>query len=242
MPLGIFYGIGIGPGDPDLITVKAAHLLSTCPMVFVPKPGQGEESTALSIGAAHLNPAADIGELVFPMTTDRATLDRSWIDNARQVATALESGRDAAFLTLGDAMLYSTYIYLVRALRTILPQARIVTVPGITAFSAAAALTCFPVGIGKRPVTIVPTSDDIADLRRVLEQPGTKVLMKIGRRLDTILDLLDQIAIIDQCVLISRAGMADQHIVTDLRSLRGQHGTIGYLSIILVPDILAEVA
>ncbi|MDP2976060.1 MAG: precorrin-2 C(20)-methyltransferase, partial [Anaerolineales bacterium] len=151
MTIGVFYGIGIGPGDPDLITVKAANILSQCRTVFVPKARATEESIALTIAAKHLHPQADIRKLVFPMTTDKNKLHQSWIDNAKEVAAALESGLDAAFLTLGDTMLYSTYIYLVRALRDVLPDARIITIAGITAFSAAAALTHFPVGTGKLP-------------------------------------------------------------------------------------------
>lgn len=240
MSAGVFYGIGIGPGDPDLITVKAVKILSTCPVVFVPKTGKGEESTAHTIAAAHLSPAAEIRELVFPMTTDPATLESFWRDNARQVAAVLEKGRDAAFLTLGDAMLYSTFIYLAEALQAVLPQAAIVTVPGITAFSAAAALTRFAVGVGKQPVTIVPTSDDLEELRRLLALPGTKVLMKIGRRLEAILAILDELGLLEGSVLVSRAGMSEQQIVTDLRTLRGQESRIGYLAVMLVSGTTGE--
>ena len=242
MTIGVFYGIGIGPGDPDLITLKAAHILSQCRTVFVPKARATEESTALSIAGRHLHPQADICELVFPMTMDKTKLRQSWIDNARQVASALESGADAAFLTLGDAMLYSTYIYLVRALRDVLPGAAIITVAGITAFSAAAALTHFPVGTGKLPATIVPTSDDLAELREILQRKGTKVLMKIGRRLDAILEVLEETGMLDRSLLVSRVGLENQRIETDLRSLLGCNSDVGYLSIILVPAAEEEMA
>ncbi|RJQ66464.1 MAG: precorrin-2 C(20)-methyltransferase [Desulfobacteraceae bacterium] len=235
MTIGVFYGIGIGPGDPDLITLKAAKILSQCRTVFVPKARATEESTALGIAGKHLHPRADIRELVFPMTMDKAKLRQSWIDNAGQVAAALESGADAAFLTLGDAMLYSTYIYLVRALRDVLPGVEIITVAGITAFSAAAALTHFPVGTGKLPATIVPTSDDLDELRRILQRKGTKVLMKIGRRLDAILDVLEETGLLDGSLLVSRVGMDNQRVETELRALRGRNSDVGYLSIILVP-------
>lgn len=242
MKPGVFYGIGIGPGDPDLITLKAADILSRCRTVFVPKARATEESTALSIAGRHLHPRADIRELVFPMTADKAKLRLSWIDNGRQVASVLESGADAAFLTLGDAMLYSTYIYLVRVLRDVLPGVRIVTVAGITAFSAAAALTHFPVGTGKLPVTIVPTSDDLVELRDILQRKGTKVLMKIGRRLDAILDVLEETGMLDRSLLVSRVGMDNQRVETDLRALRGRNSDVGYLSIILVPAAEEEMA
>ena len=235
MTIGVFYGIGIGPGDPDLITLKAANILSQCKIVFVPKARATEESTALGIAGRHLHPRVDIRELVFPMTMDKKKLRQSWVDNAGEVAAALKSGEDAAFLTLGDAMLYSTYIYLVAALRDVLPGVEIVTLAGITAFSAAAALTHFPVGTGKLPATIVPTSDDLDELREILQRKGTKVLMKIGRRLDAILEVLEEAGMLDRSLLVSRAGMDNQRIETDLRALRGCNSDVGYLSIILVP-------
>ena len=234
MALGTLYGIGIGPGDPDLITVKGARIISQCGHVFVPKARKSAESVARSIAEKHISPSAKIHEIVFPMTQDRATLMEHWRNSARQVAEVLQSGADACFLTLGDALLYSTYIYLIRSLKQILPAASIVTVPGVTAFSAAAALTNRPIGEGKRLVTVVPTADELRDVRRALEAGGTVVLMKIANRLDAIIALLEEKGVIDRSILVSRAGMEGQRIEADLRLLRGQDETLGYLSIIIV--------
>ena len=154
-----------------------------CRKVFVPKARGEGDSAALSIAAAYLRADAEIHELVFPMITDRKELARRWEDSAGQVAAVLQAGEDACFLTLGDPLLYSTYIYLLRALRKILPEVQAVTVPGVTAFSAAAALTDFPIGEAKEPVTIVPTADDLQALEEALARGGTVVLMKIGKRL-----------------------------------------------------------
>ena len=123
------------------------------------------------------------------MTTDAARLRRELAGGGPAGASRrLAAGEDCCFLTLGDALLYSTYIYLLRELRAIGPAVTIVTVPGVTAFSAAAALTNFPVGQGKQPVTIVPASDDLDAIRPALDRGGTVVLMKIGRRLQQVLD------------------------------------------------------
>jgi len=234
MKLGTLYGIGVGPGDPELLTVKGAKLLARCRHVFVPKAGPDAESVALAIARPHLNPGAQAHELVFPMTTDPAELERKWRGAAQQVAAVLEGGEDACFITLGDPLLYSTYIYLVRALRGLLPELPIVTVPGVTSVAAAAALAEFPVGVGKRPVTIVPTADDFGTLRQALRAGGTLVLMKIGRRLAAVLDLLEEEGLIDRAVFVARAGQDGQRIETDLRRLRGERPEAGYLSIILV--------
>lgn len=241
MQYGTLYGIGIGPGDPDLITVKGSMILARCREVFVPKARIASESTALAIGKKYLHPEATVRELVFPMMTDRERLRAAWLSSAGEVANVLATGADACFLTLGDAMFYSTNIYLVRALREICPQVKIVTIPGVTAMSAAAALTEFPVGTAKLPVTIIPATDDSEELREMLARKGTKVLMKIGKRCDRVLDLLEEMGLLKHSVFVSRAGMDDERIETDLRVLRdGCTDTTGYLSIILVGTTDAE--
>ena len=234
MKLGTLHGIGVGPGDPELITLKGVSILARCRHVFVPKPEQDSGSVALSIARQHLRPDAEIGELLFPMTTDPKDLDQRWEDSARQVAKVLECGEDACFLTLGDPFLYSTYIYLARALRRLLPAATVVTVPGIMAFAAAAALSNFAIGEGREPVSIIPTADDLSAVRRALTVGGTVVLMKIGTRLPSVLDLLEEHSALDHAVFVARAGLDGQHIETDLRKLRLAGSKAGYLSVVLV--------
>lgn len=234
MTLGTLYGIGIGPGDPDLITVKGANLLRRCRHVFVPKARTAADSLALSIAGRHVQSEAAVHELVFPMTTDGVELETRWRESARQVAAVLQRGDDACYLTLGDPFLYSTYIYLLRALRQELPGACVITVPGVTAFSAAAALAGFPVGEAKKPVTIVPTSDDLEQVRRALAGGGTVVLMKIGKRLREILNVLEESGVIARSVLVSRVGLPEERLETDLRRLKESGTEAEYLAVILV--------
>ncbi len=136
---GTLYGIGIGPGDPELITLKAARLIGACPILFVPKARTAAESVALAIARPLVGPETQIRELVFPMTADAKELAEKWDAAALCVAEVLATGEDACFLTLGDPLLYSTYLYLLRALRKRLPELKAVTVPGIMAFGAVAA-------------------------------------------------------------------------------------------------------
>lgn len=233
MTLGTLYGIGVGPGDPELITVKGAKLLSQCKHVFVPKARTASDSVALTIAGQYIGDG-QVHELVFPMTADADELSARWTDSAAQVAETLKSGEDACFLTLGDPLLYSTYIYLLRHLKAQLPDVNTVTVPGITAFSLAAALTNFPIGEGKEPVTIVPTADDLTEVRQAIERGGTIVLMKIGKRLRDILSIMQQTGVMEDSVFVSRAGMLDQVVETDLRKLNTENAEVGYLSIILI--------
>lgn len=234
MNAGTLFSIGVGPGDPDLITVKGARLLSGCSNIFVPKARQAHGSVALAIARRHISPDAVIHELVFPMTSCREELSCRWKENASAIAAVLAEGEDACFITLGDPCLYSTGIYLMRELRRLMPDVRIVTIAGVTSFSAASALTGFPVGQGKHPVKIVPVDDNLDEVRSSLKQPGTLILMKIGRRLNAVLDLLEDCGRIEESVFISRAGMEDERVETDLRVLRDAALKAGYLSIILV--------
>ena len=234
MTQGTLYGIGVGPGDPEWITVKAARLLAQCRHVCVPKSRVANESVALDIARSYLRADAAIHELSFPMTSDETVLQLSWQRAAAEVLGILDSGVDCCFLTLGDALLYSTYIYLLRELRKLCPAVKVVTVPGITAFSAAAALTNFPVGQQKQMVTIVPASDDLGQFEAALERGGTVVLMKVGGRLQQVLDVLEAKDLLEQAVFVSHAGMAEQQVETDLRRLRGLSKEAGYLSIVLV--------
>lgn len=234
MSFGTLYGIGVGPGDPDLITVKGANLISNTKHLFAPIARIKKSSVALDIVKKYVKDTTIVKELVFPMVTDENELNKRWDESAKIIAEVLEKGEDAVFLTLGDALLYSTYIYLLRALRKIHPDVNVVTIPGITAFSAVAALTEFPVGEAKEPVTIVPTSDDLQAVRGAIELGGAVILMKVGKRLQNILGLLEEMDAMEESVFVANAGMESQRLETDLRKLKGESGLTGYLSTILI--------
>lgn len=234
MKLGTFYGIGVGPGDSELITVKGANLLKHCRHVFVPKARIAADSVALNIAKNYLDASAQIHERIFPMTHNAEELAQRWRESAEAVATVLETGEDACFLTIGDPLVYSTYIYLLRALRARLPDLEAITIPGITSFCAAAALTSFPLGEKKELITVVPTSDDLTSVREALHRGGTVVLMKIAERLADIVKILEETNLINHAVFVSRAGQDGQKVETDLRKLNLEEGRTGYLSLILV--------
>ena len=234
MKPGTLYGIGVGPGDPELITVKGANLLRNCRNLFVPKARMKSESVAYSIIGNYINGDTTVHELIFPMVTDKMELNKRWKESAEKIAEVLRGGSDACFVTLGDSLLYSTYIYLLRALKDVLPEAEVFTVPGVTAFSNVAALTNFPVGEAKEPVTIIPSADDFTPLKEALKRGGTVVLMKVGKRLQAILEILEEANVMDDAVFVAYAGMEGQRIETDLRKLKNESPETGYLSTILI--------
>lgn len=234
MQMGIFYGIGVGPGDPELITMKGARILAQCRHVFVPKTRMEKKSTALAIAKRYLGSQSEIHELVFPMTNDRAELAQRWEEAGERIAAVIRGGADACFLTLGDPFLYSTYIYLLRVLRKHVPGIEVTTVPGVTSFNAAAALTEFAVGEGSESVHVVPTADNIDAVREALNSGGTVVLMKVGKHLAKVLDLLEEFGLMDKGVFVSRAGMEGEYIEPNLRKLRADGSEASYFSIMLI--------
>ena len=157
MSIGTFYGIGVGPGDPELITVKGARLIAACGCIVVPKSRMKKESIALKIAKQYISPGAEIVEQVYPMTSDKALLQEKWSLAAREVLNRLRKPQDVCFLTLGDPLFYSTHIYLLRCLKELDQELKTVTIPGIMAMGAASAITDFPLGEAKKPVTVVPT-------------------------------------------------------------------------------------
>ena len=234
MKLGIMYGIGVGPGDPELISVKGARILAGCRHVFVPKTRMEKESTALAIARGYSPSNAAIHELVFPMITDRSELSQQWDASAQSIASVIRTGEDVCFLTLGDPFLYSTYVYLLRAVRARIPGVKAVTVPGITSFCAAAALTEFSLGEGTETVSVVPTPDNFDRVREALSRKGTVVLMKVGRHLGKVLEILEELDLLNQGVFASRIGMDGESAEVDLRRLKREGMEAGYFSILLV--------
>ena len=220
---GKFYGIGVGPGDPELITMKAVNILKSADVVAVPESSKEKGSVALDIARPYLRDGVEMLTLTFPMIRDVAAKQRIREENAQKVLAEIQQGKTIAFLTLGDPMLYSTYIYLLRELQAIDREARVVTVPGVTAFSAAAALTNRPVGEGKQLVTIVPASDDFTQLAEALDRGGTVVLMKVNKSFGKLVSLLEDMGLLSKAVYVSRCGTDKEKIIRDLFAYITEH-------------------
>ena len=234
MIVGTLYGIGIGPGDPGLITVKGASILADCRHVFVPRAPGNDKSLALSIARQHIHPDSTIYSIEFPMSSDPARVRSHWDELVIRIEAVLRDGHDVCYLTLGDTMLYSTYVNMLRALRRRAHDVHIVTIPGVSSFSAAAALAETPLGEAKRPFVVMPTSGDLSTIEQAIELGGTVVLMKIGNRLDEVIELLEGLERLDDAILITRAGLEGERIETDLKRLKNAPSEAGHMSIILV--------
>ena len=178
---GKLIGIGVGPGDTELLTLKAAKVLKSVPVVFSPKSSKEKESIALSIVRPILEERKDYKRLmrvepIFPMIEDKEELEKIWTSASELIAQYLDSGRDVAFITLGDPSIFSTYSYVQKKL---IDRYEIETIPGITSFTACAAAKNKALVEQNDILTIVPKIDD--RLEEVLEYSDSVVLMKASR-------------------------------------------------------------
>ncbi|MDH3998496.1 MAG: precorrin-2 C(20)-methyltransferase, partial [Desulfuromonadales bacterium] len=182
----------------------------------------------------------EVRTVEFSLGKDARQRQSHWGETACEIAELLRSGQDVAFVTLGDSLLYSTYIYLIRALRSEFAAARIETVPGISAFSSAAAITSTPLGEGNSSLQVIPSSNDLTQIEKAVASGDAVVLMKIGKRLNVIIDLLEKAGALQRSVFVARAGLPEQRVETNLESLRGAEPSTGNLAVIIVPAVLIE--
>lgn len=228
---GTLYGIGVGPGDPELITLKALKILKRTPYIFAATSSKNTYSLALDIVRSHVQ-EAKVEKLPFPMTREPAVLQEAWADNARRVLEVLANGSDAAFITLGDPLTFSTFGYLLKTIKQLDSSVRVVTIPGITSYHAAAALIQAPVSEGEESFLVVSGAMGAAKLRESLELTDNIILLKTYRHLDDILATLKEMGLADKAVCISRCGLEDETVVHDVRRLTGQ--SVPYLSMLII--------
>jgi len=230
--IGKFYGVGVGPGDPDLLTMRAINVLKTATVICLPRSSTDNDSVAMKVAGPYIPATAELVEIATPMTRDKAVLEKEWKRGAVKIVEHLRQGKNVAFITIGDAMLFSTYSYLLKEVRLLLPDVEVQTVPGVTSFAGAAAHLNIALAEGSERLAIIPAVDDPADLRAILEQFPSVVLMKVAGKYEEIVDLLNELGLKDKAVYISKLGYPDQFVTFDLDSLRGLKRD--YLSLILI--------
>lgn len=236
---GRLYLVGIGPGDPELMTCKAVRILEQTSIWIAPKAKENGVSSALQIAACLISiEDKTVLELCFPMKKIRLEQEhdpevlRGWQEAAATVLKHLDQGRDVAFPTLGDPALYSTAFYLLHSLRELRPTVPVTVVPGVTAMSACSAQVNNPLGLADDVLTVVPAAFDDQRLREILLHSDAVVLMKIFRQLPRLIGLIEELGLLDKAVIVERCGMKDQRIYSDIRQAAGQE--LHYFSTLLV--------
>ncbi|EXX86008.1 precorrin-2 C20-methyltransferase [Paenibacillus darwinianus] len=230
---GTLYGIGVGPGDPELITIKAFRLMKECPVIAYPKKRMGGKSYALEIVELYTNPAEkEMLGLVFPMTKDPGVLEREWSKTVEQCWSHLREGRDIAFVTEGDPNLYSTFIHMARLLQELHPEVPVRSVPGISSVLGAAARLGLPLADGDEQVAIVPATGDRAAMRKAIQEHDAIVFIKVAKVLDMMIDILEELGLADKASVVTKVTSAEERIWRDVRKLRGEE--LEYLTLMAV--------
>ncbi|MFP5212491.1 MAG: precorrin-2 C(20)-methyltransferase [Acidobacteriota bacterium] len=231
--LGTLYGIGVGPGDPDLLTLKAVKVLGRVAHVFAAASSKNDYSFARDIVRDHLPADTPVDHLAFPMTFNPDSLENAWVANCEQVVEILAQGKDVAFITIGDPLTFSTFIYLMRKVRDRLPGLKVSIIPGITSFQAAAACAVVPLGEGEESITVISGAKGGNRLRDVVEVSDNVVLMKTYKQFPQILSEIEDAGLKDRCCFISRCGLDGEIVERDfskLQELKQPH----YLSLMII--------
>jgi precorrin-2/cobalt-factor-2 C20-methyltransferase len=242
---GKLYVIGIGPGDPELMTLKAVRILKEVPCIFVPKGREEGSSLALSIVQTAIGlENKEIVEAYFPMRKTvsspefgiqspeaRQELDEKWNETVEAVLNRLDRDIDAAFITIGDPGIYSTFFYIYDKLLERKPALVIEIVPGISSINAAAARAGLSLGLGNDRIAILP-ANYLDSLEETLMQFDTVVLMKVNKVFTTVRDMLNRMDRASQAIFVVRAGMDDERVYKDIGQV--QEEDLNYFSLVIV--------
>jgi precorrin-2/cobalt-factor-2 C20-methyltransferase len=224
---GIFYGLGVGPGDPELMTVKAWRLLATVPVIAFPRPDNGD-SLARRIAAPFIPADAIELALAIPMRAERPPARAAYDAGAAAIAAHLDGGRDVAFLCAGDPLFYGSFMYLLERLRD---THATVIVPGVTALTAAAAALGRPLAARADVLKVIPATAGMERLATELECAEAAAIIKVGRHSDHVRGVIERLDLTDKAFVVEAASRPDQKI-TALSDL--PRGARPYFSTILI--------
>jgi len=234
---GKLYVIGVGPGDPELVTLKSLRLLREVPCICVPKGREEGSSLALSIVKQVIDlEGKEIIEAYFPMRKTRGSdrqcdLDTKWHETVETVLSRLSRGTDMAFITIGDPTIYSTYFYLHDRLLELNPDIPIEIVPGVSSINTAAARAGLFLGIADERIAILPANYP-GSLQETLKQFDTVVLMKVHKAFSSVKKTLSDMDLLEKAVYIVKAGMEDEKIFHSMKDVT--EDDLNYFSMVVV--------
>jgi precorrin-2/cobalt-factor-2 C20-methyltransferase len=231
--IGRIYGVGVGPGDPELLTLRAYNLLSRIPVIFVPLKDETSSSYARSV-IKNLVKESDrkvIG-VVLPMLTDKEQLANYWRKAAENIWQHLKKGDDCAFVNIGDPFLYGTFVHVLETLQKSHPEIEVEVIPGISSINAAAARAMVPLASNDERIAIISGNREDKVIRETLDNFDTIVFIKMNKLFNRLLTILEELNLIEKCVCIRRCTAQDEEIIRDISKLKGEK--IDYFSLLIV--------
>ena len=187
-------GIGVGPGDVDLLTVKAVKAIHNADIIMCPASKEDRPSIALSVIESIIDKSKnqEIIKLIFPMTKDKDILEASWKKNAKIMAETVLKGKNVVYITVGDPYLYSTWIYMHRDLKEKYPDMEISVVPGIVSIFSFASKVGVSVAEGAEKVAIIPSCYDLSSVKEIARYSESMIFLKDGRYFDQVIEVLKE--------------------------------------------------
>ena len=225
-----FYGIGTGPGDSSLLTVKAVDTLKNIDVLYTPEAKKGGDSLALSIVKKYLPEDLEIKSRHFPMSNDSFEKIQVWNDVSSEIVSDVKDGKDVGFITLGDPVIYSTYVYVMERL---MEEIEVETKPGISSFSNIASKQTYPLVMDTDPLMVIPCTMEEEKIDEALGKYDCFVLMKVYKKINMILEKLEKYDLIDHAILVSNSSQEREEVFTNLRDDKIDE-KISYFSTILV--------
>ncbi|MGG3956147.1 precorrin-2 C(20)-methyltransferase [Bhargavaea massiliensis] len=230
--IGTLYGIGVGPGDPELLTVKAFRRLKEAHVIAYPKKANGSKSYAQQIIDAYFSSEEKhmLG-LVFPMTKNEDVLRKKWDETADAVWEYLRAGKHVAFVTEGDPLLYSTWIHFMRTMQMKYPDVSIEIVPGISSMNGAAARLQLPLADGDETVAIVPARDDYDAMKKVIETHDCVIFLKVAKVMSLLLAILREMNITNKAAVVTKV-TSHEEVIWNIEQL--EQVSLPYLTLMVV--------
>ena len=225
-----FYGIGTGPGDSTLVTIKAVNTIKRLDILYTPEPKKGGDSLALSIVKEYVPDTVEIKQRHFPMNNDSVEKMASWDAIAAEIKDDVKAGKEVGFITLGDPMIYSTYVYIMERL---MDKREVETIPSISSFSNIASNQNFPLVMDTDPLMVIPCTMEEEKIDAALQTYDCFVLMKVYKNFKEIVQKLEKYDLIDSAILVSNSSQEREVVYKDLRDVHLQE-KISYFSTILV--------
>jgi precorrin-2/cobalt-factor-2 C20-methyltransferase len=216
---GTLYGIGVGPGDPDLIPVKAVKALATVEIIFAAASTKNHHSQAVEIVRPHLPAEVEVRLLRFPMTKNAAEKNAAWRAHAVTVLEEMAKGRRVAFLTLGDPLTYATYGYVLTQIKQLRPEAPVITIPGITSFQAAAARVNRPLVEGEESLLVLSGVEGGQHLRKYGAAVDNVVFLKAYRNIGDIAAALEETGMLNASVAVTNCSRKNEEVIYDVKGL-----------------------
>ena len=231
-PTGTFYGVGVGPGDPELLTLKAQRVLKDVSIVFVPQSETSRDSFAYSIASQFIDAEKQrITPIMFP-TDDADGAAQVWKDASDRIAEDLLKGDDVAFITEGDPMLFSTFSYVLTGVKEINPEATVVIIPGISSVMASAASSGEPLVTHGQKLAILPATYGLDDLSEATSNFDTVVLMKVSPVIVKTLAELEELGLTKQSTYVRRVTTDREKVIRDVTQIKEED--MDYFSLLIV--------